>query len=150
LALTQLMPHCRLTRLSTQIKVYIIMFEEQLHWLQCTLSINLYLEKFYIIIWFWLWFVLIATVYSIIVHLVSFTKNRKFFIQSRLECKHKTNNGGACSTCADDAKKILSETNLDTLLVLNLVHANTSEFFLSAIINELNRLIQYDDYKQES
>jgi hypothetical protein len=110
------------------------MFEEQLHWLQCTLAINIYLEKFYIIIWFWLWFVLLSTVLSIFNYILRFTMKRRFFIQSRLE----SNNEMDREKCVDI---FLRETNLDTLLVLKIIHSNTSEFYASAIINELKGLI---------
>lgn len=64
----------------------------QIYWhsTQCILSINVYIEKFYVIIWFWMFFLLIATIFNIgsWIHEI-YISEKYLFIKKYIEIKER-------------------------------------------------------------
>lgn len=63
-------------------EVYILN-DQQKHWVQCALPINIYIEKMYLIIFVWLLFLFVLMICSIFYNLF-FILNRKKFIFSEI------------------------------------------------------------------
>lgn len=118
--------------LSTYIKLYIFNIQ-----LQCVLPINLYNEKIYIFLWFWLVFVAIASGVSFLVWLArSFNSNdRRHFIRNHLSNYDRQDylEGG------ESASKVFTEDYLgaDGALLLRLIAHNTNNITTTDIIRAL-------------
>jgi hypothetical protein len=69
----------------------------QIHWntAQCILSINIFIEKFYVIIWFWYVFLLLVNLFNIISWLIELTSSYKEnFLAKYLNIYRKMNDAG--------------------------------------------------------
>jgi hypothetical protein len=106
--------------------VFIQMNDRQVHWLQCTLPMNLFLEKIYVGIYIWLWILLLIIFFGII-HLIfkSLPIYRKTFIKKRLLSQKKS-----------DVNNLYDFLGLDGILTLSLLSSNTNDVNVNAIINE--------------
>jgi hypothetical protein len=99
--------------------------------MQCTLPINIYIEKMYLITGIWCIILFFLSIYSFFDYLGFLTLSRKNFVEKRL------NN-------LSENDKIKVENNLtnirpDDLLVLKLIKDNTSDYEVTNIIRKLNK-----------
>ncbi len=104
------------------------LYDFQKHWVQCILPENIFLEKTFLIIIYWLCFVFILNFLSIIFYLrFIFNYFRKSYICSRLEQEDQDVDGEALS-------KFMS---LDSVLAIRLLNSNTYNFKVSSILKSL-------------
>ena len=116
--------------------VFIQMNDRQIHWLQCTLPMNLFIEKIYVGIWIWLWILLLVTFIGIINNICkALPSYRKAFIKSRLSSQ---------KNC--DVNNLYAFLGLDGILALSLLRSNTNDVNVNAIINEF---INNDEKKKD-
>ena len=116
-----------------------ILTDQQPHWVQCTLPINIYIEKIYLFLWFWLWFLIAVCLLSIIKYLFNIFGRMDASIQNALFYESDSD-----PNVAMQASAIKSRLAFDGLLVLRLLRANTDKFNYSKVISELNKLISKD------
>lgn len=111
-------------------QVYILN-DQQTHWMQCTLPINIYIEKMYYIIGIWCIILFLLTMFNFFHYVFFLSISRKTYIDKRL--------------IADPESDELPPNNLkdlrpDDLLVLELVKVNTSEYELINLVKKLNKV----------
>ena len=107
--------------------VFVQMNDRQNHWLQCTLPMNIFIEKIYIGIWIWLWILLAVTSIGIFYTIFkAFPFYRKRFISKRIT----PNNN-------NDIDRIYKFLGLDGVLTLSLISSNTNDVNVNAIISEI-------------
>lgn len=111
-------------------QVYILN-DQQTHWMQCTLPINIYIEKMYFIVGVWCIFLFFLTMYNFIRYLIFVTSSRKKFIENRLI---------GSSEGEEKPKNNLVDLRPDDLLVLELIKVNTSEYDIIELVKKLNKL----------
>ena len=100
-------------------------------WMQCTLPINIYIEKMYYIIGIWCIILFLLTMFNFFHYVFFLSISRKTYIDKRL--------------IADPESDELPPNNLkdlrpDDLLVLELVKVNTSEYELINLVKKLNKV----------
>jgi hypothetical protein len=101
--------------------------------IQCTLPINLFNEKIFIFIWFWLFFVGLASMYSFFIWLFTFhSASRLRFIGRYINVNLKVLN----------EKKMLNNflynyISADIVFLLRLVKKNTNEIVVSELVSAL-------------
>lgn len=110
-------------------QVYILN-DQQTHWMQCTLPINIYIEKMYFIVGIWCIILFCITVYNFIRYLYFLSFSRGAYIQKRLVANPDTN---------EIPENNLENIRPDDLLVLELIKVNTSEYDLVDIVKKLNK-----------
>jgi len=98
-------------------------------WLQCALPASIYIEKMYIIIALWSFFLFFLSLYRAVIFLISQFFSYKTFIEKHLERTNINNN---------NKKNNLNDLKPDDVLVLKLIKENTSDYDLSFVIAELN------------
>ena len=111
-------------------QVYILN-DQQTHWVQCTLPINIYIEKMYFIAAIWSIVLFVMTLVNIAQYAVLLTCYTQSFISKYLNMHNE--------------KEPIEEHNLknlraDDILVLRLIRKNTSEHDVSHVIQKLNEL----------
>ena len=106
--------------------VFVQMNDRQIHWLQCTLPMNLFLEKIYVGIYIWLWILVLITLIGVF-HMIFIILPiyRKRFIKKRL-LNQKTS----------DVENLYKFLGLDGILTLCLLSSNTNDVNVNAIVNE--------------
>lgn len=107
-----------------------ILTDPQLHWLQCTLPINVYLRKVFLIIYLWLIVLFLLIIFDIFKYLIFFFNAKKFVASLINEEKLSEEN-------LDELCKSL---RADGLVVLKLLKSNTNSFNASAIANKLYQI----------
>ena len=114
--------------------VFVHMNDRQIHWLQCTLPMNIFIEKIYVAIWIWLWILLAATTIGIFYTIFkAFPLYRRRFIEKRLAINKRS-----------ETFKIYDFLGLDGVLTLSLLSSNTNDVNVNAIINEFTSKSQND------
>jgi innexin len=116
--------------------------DKQTHWIQCTLPINLYIEKIYLIIWFWLWLLLGIITLNILNYIYLLTTRNKDFVNNRYdvdpieknEDNNESNNDELQVDMSEDFVKYLKP---DGILLLRLLKINTSSLYVSVILSKL-------------
>ena len=104
--------------------VFVHMNDKQNHWLQCTLPMNIFIEKIYIAIWFWLWFLLAMITIGIFYTLFKALPTYRY----NLIGKHVSEN-----------KKFLYELlGIDGIITLGLISSNTNDINVNAILKEFS------------
>lgn len=104
-----------------------ILTDPQLHWLQCTLPINVYLRKVFLIVYFWLlvlFFLVVADIFKFIIFLLN---GRKFLASLIKEEK----------IIEESLDYLSGGLKADGLVVLKLLKSNTNNFNASAIATNL-------------
>jgi innexin len=125
--------------------------DQQTHWIQCALPINLYIEKMYIMIWFWLWILFIVTVLSIFKYLFLLVARNKQFIANRREVDlGRSNYDEETSKLNAIEDKYIDEQFIrhlkpDGVLLLRLLKANTSSLYVNLIVSKL-----YDSFAKKT
>jgi len=107
-----------------------ILNDQQKHWMQCTLPINIYIEKMYYITGIWCIILFFLTMFSFFQYAFFMCFSRKKFIEKRL------NNIAKNQEKPDENH--LTELRPDDLLVLELIKVNTSEYEITNLIKKLN------------
>ena len=99
---------------------------------QCVLPINLYNEKIYMILWFWMVFVAAASILSLIVWFVRtlLRGDRMKFIQNHLEAQNKLQMHGDYERCGEFLDTYLRQ---DGAFILRLVAHNTDNITTTEI-----------------
>lgn len=102
---------------------------------QCTLPVNVFNEKIFVIIWFWLSFLLTVNLLSMVYWLwIAFATNRRQYVKSRLKAMQMY-------TRYKDHTKLTYFTNRylrqDGHLVLRLIGVNLGEVVLAELIGKL-------------
>jgi hypothetical protein len=102
--------------------------------MQCTLPINIYIEKIYLITGIWCIVLFFLTMYNFLQYLLFLTITGSKFIEKRL------------NNLSENDKKV-EENNLknlrpDDLLVLKLIKDNTSDYEITNLIKKLNKFNQ--------
>jgi hypothetical protein len=99
------------------------LYDYQRHWVQCILPDNIYIEKAYIIVIYWLYFVSILNVVSIFYYLqFYFGAFRKSYLHSRVNNEEI------------NVDKLNSLMTLDSILALRIVNSNTYDFKIGGIL----------------
>ena len=101
--------------------------------LQCVLPLNLFIEKMYIFIWFWMIFVLAVSVFYFVVWSVRFIfrKDRFNFITNHLERNDRLN----CNEAHQDANAFVDDyLRQDGVFLLRLIATNTNYISTGDII----------------
>lgn len=106
------------------------------HTVQCALPINLYIEKIYMFLWFWMVFIATSTGLSLLMWLgrVLYPHDRYSYIRNYLKMlrKLKTEEDGK------DSYRFIDEyLRLDGILVLRLIGHNTNSLTVADIIGSL-------------
>ena len=102
------------------------LYDYQRHWVQCILPDNIYIEKAYIIVIYWLYFVFILNFVSIFYYLqFYFDAFRKSYLESRVKNEEI------------NAEKLTSLMTLDSILALRIVNSNTYDFKITGILKSL-------------
>lgn len=111
-------------------QVYILN-DQQTHWMQCTLPINIYIEKMYWIVGIWCIFLFFITIVNFIRYVMFLSYSRGKYVEKRLVRNPDT-----------DELPVNNLENLrpDDLLVLELIKVNTSEYDLVTLVKKLNKL----------
>ncbi len=104
-----------------------ILTDVQTHWLQCTLPVNIYIEKIYIIIWGWLWILMGLIAYSFVRQLISLSRARRYLLS---EFDQEEESKQDLGSFGDYLKQ-------DGLLVLKLIKSNTNKYYATNILNNL-------------
>ncbi|XP_013415361.1 innexin unc-9 [Lingula anatina] len=109
--------------------------------IQCVLPINLFNEKIYLFIWFWLIFVSAVTVFGFLTWLaVFFVGERKEYIKKNLKLMGDYN-----TKDKDRFKKFVTEyLKVDGVFVCKLIQRNTNDVIVSEFVAEL-----WDFYKNK-
>lgn len=102
-----------------------ILTDQQPHWVQCALPINIYIEKMYMLVWAWLW-ILVVIISADIIHFVFKSFRSTQFIRERM-----------LDIDAKNEKLLADDLTKDGLLMLHLVKSNTNEFYVNAILSNL-------------
>lgn len=139
--LTQRFPRMTMCRFN----VYIQGYESQKHWLQCTLPINIYIEKLYLIVWFWLWFVLITTSLNIFytIYMILLPHSRRSFILKRLN-----NLSNLSENHGDILDQLYNLLKIDGVEVLSLIYTNTNNVHVNNIFQELIKRLKADTHSE--
>lgn len=111
-------------------QVYILN-DQQTHWMQCALPVNIYIEKMYYIIGIWCIFLFLLTMFNFMRYVFFLSVSRSKYIEKRLITNSETDELPANN---------LKNLRPDDLLVLELIKANTSEYDLIRIIKKLNKV----------
>lgn len=110
----------------------------QMFTVQCALPINLFNEKVYLIIWFWLVFVSIINMHSLLLLLWNaFLPSRKAFVVHHLKTYL---NGMSSSTDLPSPiihKFIRDYLRQDGVLILRMIHANTNNVIACEVVGGL-------------
>jgi len=127
---------------------------------QCTLPINLYNEKIYMFLWFWMVFVAAFTVLSLVIWLCRLLKpsDRLIYIRNHLKMMRTIRNEDNFRTRCDKFTK--DYLHQDGVFLLRLIGHNTNTLAVSEIIQALyenwKKLNHYDttnneeeDYEEE-
>jgi hypothetical protein len=118
-------------------QVYILT-DQQSHWVQCTLPVNIYIEKIYLVIYAWLWVLVILIVYSFVKDLL-FVRNADAFLRGELENQR---HGAVDQKSLTDFKKYL---RTDGVVLLKLIKENTNRYY-SSVITE--KMLKHSENKQ--
>ncbi len=103
------------------------LYDYQRHWVQCILPDNIYIEKAYIIVLYWLYFVFSLNCVSIVYYFqFTFYPFRKSYLQSRVKNEEI------------NADELISSMTLDSILALRIVNSNTYDFKITGILKSLN------------
>jgi hypothetical protein len=106
--------------------------------IQCTLPINRFNEKIFIFVWFWLCLVALASVYSCLVWMFTFTsRSRLLFIRRYLNL-----NKERCLETTTDERKLVRTfvfeyLKHDGVFVLRLVKKNTNDIVTGELVCSL-------------
>jgi len=121
--------------------------------IQCTLPINLFNEKIFIFIWFWLCLVAIMTVYSFLVWVYSFTATSRIsFIRRYLKLNdrlgyHSHRSSSSHSSTASDNKLfeafVFEYLKQDGVFLLRIVKKNTNDIVTGELVCSL-----WDNFKR--
>jgi hypothetical protein len=110
-------------------QVYILT-DQQTHWVQCTLPINIYIEKIYRIVWIWLWILIFVMSYSLISYIFKLWKPTSF-ITERID-----------SSDQQEVEGLKRELKSDGMLVLRLLKTNTSNYYVTSVLSNLNDILR--------
>jgi hypothetical protein len=107
------------------------------HTVQCVLPINLFNEKVFMLVWFWLAFVTFVNIYDLVAWLLrcTFSNIRYQYVKYRIELMQQDSSLRKF-ICKDFVFRYLQQ---DGCLVLRLVEMNSSDLVASELINELWR-----------
>lgn len=107
-------------------QVYILQ-DQQTHWVQCTLPINIYIEKMYLIIFAWLCFLFVLIIISIVYNFVFIVRGKRFLSSEINDEK------------LDDyaVTKLKSYLRPDGMLCLKLLKSNTNRYYVSNVLTSL-------------
>jgi len=100
---------------------------------QCTLPINLYNEKIYMFLWFWMVFVAVCTSFSLIVWFIRavVTKDRVIYIKNHLKMMEKLESPSDEKKAEEFTKEYLRP---DGIFLLRLIGHNTNTLTVTEII----------------
>ena len=126
-------------------QVYILT-DQQTHWVQCTLPINIYIEKIYLIIWIWLWVLLVALFVSFVNH-VRFVARAERFLgdELRAQAEQFEHNGTMADITQNDVERFRNYLRLDGVLLIKLIKANTTRFYTMNILKNLFECMKQND-----
>jgi hypothetical protein len=110
-------------------QVYILT-DQQTHWVQCTLPINIYIEKIYRIVWAWLWILMLVMSLSLISYIVKLWKSNSFL-------KERVDN-----IDQQEIEGLKRELKPDGILVLRLLKTNTSNYYVTSVLSNLNDILR--------
>ncbi len=107
------------------------------HTVQCVLPINLFNEKIFMLVWFWLAFVSFVNIYDLLAWILRcfFSNIRYQYVKYRIELMQQESHLRKF-ICKDFVFRYLQQ---DGCLVLRLVEMNSSDLVASELINELWR-----------
>lgn len=103
---------------------------------QCTLPINLYNEKIYMFLWFWMVFVAICTAFSLVTWIVraAAVRDRVIYIKNHLKMMEKLENPADEKKAEEFTKNYLRP---DGIFLLRLIGHNTNTLTVTEIICSL-------------
>jgi len=99
--------------------------------MQCTLPINIYIEKMYYIIGVWCIFLFFLTMFNFFRYIFFLSSSRANYITQRLVANPETD---------EMPSNNLESLKPDDLLVLELIKVNTSEYELINLVKKLNKI----------
>ena len=104
-----------------------ILQDPQTHWVQCTLPVNVYLRKLYVIIYSWLLFLFFLLIVNIIYNLSFLVSGKKFLVEQIHEEKLDQST----------VSRLKDNMGSDGLIILKLLKSNTNRYYSSNIITGL-------------
>ncbi|XP_013415367.1 uncharacterized protein LOC106177207 [Lingula anatina] len=105
------------------------------HTVQCTLPINLFNEKIYMFIWFWLVLVAGATVFGFFTWMsLLFVRERNHFVRKNLKLMQKIATNSETKMTKAFNTKYLKQ---DGVFILKLIGRNTSDVVVAEVVAEL-------------
>ncbi len=112
-------------------QVYILT-DQQTHWVQCTLPVNIYIEKMYVLIYIWLWLLAGLTVFSFIRD-IFFVRSSSNFLANELENQVENLNG-------ESLEAFQKYLKADGVMLIRLIKANTNRYYSAAIVRNMFKL----------
>lgn len=109
-----------------------ILTDKQTHWVQCTLPINIYIEKMYIILWVWLWILLAITLVNFITEAISLWRMDSYLTKELLQNAENSKN-----LAPKDLTELKEYLKPDGILILKLIKSNTNRYYSFTILNNL-------------
>ena len=104
------------------------LYDYQRHWVQCILPDNIYIEKAYIFVMYWLYFVLILNVFSIVYYFIFIIYGFRSYINSRIKNEEI------------DVEELTNFMTVDSILALRIVNSNTYDFKITGILKSLHKI----------
>jgi hypothetical protein len=108
-------------------QVYILT-DQQSHWVQCTLPVNIYIEKIYLVIYAWLWAMVALIAYSFVRDLL-FLRSAEGFLTKELEHQQRPR----VVMDKEDVSRFRKYLGTDGVVLLKLIKENTNRYYSSVI-----------------
>ena len=110
----------------------------QMFTIQCALPINLFNEKVYLVIWFWLCLVSVINVLSVLSYIWNaFVPNRRAYVERHLKQYLHTTYRGTYIPLDLLHKFVCNYLRQDGTLVLHMIEANTNNVIVAEVIGSL-------------
>jgi hypothetical protein len=103
---------------------------------QCVLPINLFNEKIFIFIWFWLIFIAILAVYNFFmwIYIVMFNANKVQYVKKYLKINNELHTSFDKKLCAKFAENYMRD---DGVFVLRVIAKNSTDLVVTDLVKEL-------------
>jgi innexin len=105
---------------------------------QCVLPVNIYNEKLFIFIWFWLLVIMIISFFSLIMWVFTLSRTARCSFIERFICIHSLTKCWNGKIDEKDLEKfVFSYLNQDYFFLLRIIYKNTNEMVTHELVSEL-------------